>query len=196
VEPPELITIYVPLERHDSFIPPLADLGDKVKEAWVLDEATKKAEKAASDYLVNAGNKGWSLGFEGLPPENYQEGQTPLFPRLRFFMFLQPPISQADTEGLLKAIFQLRKTGDLAKDPILVDSPENRGYLALGLADFKAADDSLFTESLETRRTSASRDSTMASFAYWISEASNKVSIKLPREISSLPGLGGEVAAQ
>ncbi|MDR2406078.1 MAG: SurA N-terminal domain-containing protein [Deltaproteobacteria bacterium] len=182
---PELMVIYMPVERRDSVIPPLTDetVSEKAKEGFIQEAALNIALKTAEAYTDAAKRLGFSLGLDTFPKDKIDQGVTDFFPRLRFLYMTQPPVNAADPNQLFDALFQLSSTGDVADKPIAVELPDGKGYLVVGLADFKAADESTISSNLEPMRQQAMDSASQSSYAIWSSEEIGKMDLRLPREV-------------
>ena len=156
VDARDVLSVYVPLERRDSFIPELDDPRTKeaVKKAWIDAESFKKAREAAEALIKDAKENGsFVQAARALSSGSPELGSTPIVAR-REILAAPEPVSLSDFSLLLKAAFSLSRPGETAPEPIHVESPEKRGFLALSLRDYKPADDAQFQKSAEEWRSS------------------------------------------
>jgi hypothetical protein len=175
----------MPTERHESFIPPLEDqeVQELARQGWILAAAEHLTLKQAEEYVASAKRLGFSVAQDSLPNGSFEAGTTDFFPRLRFLNMTKAPVNAADPNGLLQAIFQLSKTGDVAEKPITVNLPEGKGFLVVGLADFKAADQSAISGVLETSRQRARDSAAQNSLNLWVGDEVMRIKLRLPLEV-------------
>jgi hypothetical protein len=182
---PEMLVIYMPTERIESYVPTLEDEEARAsaREGWIRESATTLASKQAEEYIVAARRLGFSMALDSLPPESVDSGTTDFFPRLRLLGMVQPPVNAADIGQLYSAVFQLAATGDVADRPITVNLPDNPGFLAVGLADFRKADPAPLADSLGALRQQAVEMAAQGAFSIWAGNQVMRVNLRLPPEV-------------
>jgi peptidyl-prolyl cis-trans isomerase D len=182
---PELLVIYMPTNKQESVIPPLEDgpVKDKSREGFIKDASLNIARETSVRYIQAAKESGFSNALDSFPQKNLDSGTTEFLPRLRLVLMTQPPVNAANPNELFEAIFQLAKTGDIADSPISVELPDGKGFLAISLADFQAANEALIEPNLEPRRQQAMDAAAQSAFALWSSEEIGKLDLKLPQEV-------------
>jgi hypothetical protein len=149
----------------------------------VDDEALKLAEAGARGLIASLGGRQLDAAVRDLRNDGVTTGTSGFFRRLRFDSDTQPPLSQADRDGALKALFALHKVGDSSPEPVPTQAADAKGYLVLSLNGFRAASDSVFDQSEKTRRDSAVQDVSEAAYTYWTYARTAAAAVSLPLEI-------------
>ncbi|MDR1545515.1 MAG: SurA N-terminal domain-containing protein [Deltaproteobacteria bacterium] len=191
VEGPESLIVYVPLERRDSFIPPLDDpeIRQAAVAAWIEARASELAAQAAEDFLKAAADQGWDAAETDLSAAAEQgraeTGQTPLLGRFRFFE-AGPPVAAGEPLQLLEALLRLNRPGDVAPRPVPVESSEAPGFVVLSATAFEAADESTLTAAdVESRQRFARGNLGRNAFNFWAGGRSAAVKLTLPPAIEA-----------
>ena len=141
VEKENRLVLYEPLERQESFIPGLADIKTEVTEAWIDDQALRKSRLAASAFLTQAAEAGWSQALAEIPAAAaIQTGQSGPANRLR--MIGAAPFDQVDAMHMLAALFSVGRAGEVAPTPVRGQLGGQAGTFALTLTKLDAADES------------------------------------------------------
>ncbi|MDR2459435.1 MAG: SurA N-terminal domain-containing protein [Deltaproteobacteria bacterium] len=182
--PSGALLIYVPLDRKESYVPPLTDPEtlEQVRASWIATQTMIDASLAAQNLIDTAPN---SQDFVEAAAEILGQAQTGIvdfIPRMAIGSAPEP-VNLASGEALLMAILELRRPGDINTTPLAVDTPTTKGYLVLSLKDFRPADEAAFQETLAWRRDTAWNNYSGPIFIYWANENMRKVEIRLPQEL-------------
>ncbi|MDR1079570.1 MAG: SurA N-terminal domain-containing protein, partial [Deltaproteobacteria bacterium] len=185
VDGTDLLSLYIPLERRESYVPELSDpeTADSVKAAWTEGEALKLAEAAARELISGRGTRTLDAAVKAAGTPGVTTGTSGFFRRLRFESDTQPPVSTADRDGVLRALFSFHSVGDTAANPVPAGTPEARGYLVLALNGFRTAPETVFDQTEKSRREASVQDVSEAAYAFWTSSRTAQASIVLPPEI-------------
>lgn len=139
VEKDDYLALYVPLERRDSFIPPLEEVKDAVMDAWVNQEAARLAKVKTESFIKQAQEKGWQGAIEAEKPEDFQRGDTEL--GQRGAILSSAVFSQADPLEMEAAVFSVAATGDIVPTTVLGEYDGQPGCFALFVTKFEKADE-------------------------------------------------------
>ncbi|MDR3154417.1 MAG: SurA N-terminal domain-containing protein [Deltaproteobacteria bacterium] len=183
VDGPELLALYTPVERRESFVPAFSDPGveDEIKAAWTADASLRKAGEAARALIAGRGGRPLDAAAKALGNPGIETGVSGFFRRLRFFTDTQPPLSQGDLLSMAGAIFSLRAVGDTAPEPVPTSSPGAQGgFLVLGLNGQRAAAESAFAASEGARRQSALQDIAQGAYTYWTYARTAEAALVIP----------------
>jgi peptidyl-prolyl cis-trans isomerase D len=181
VDNPDLLVLYTPIEKVESFVPPLTDpeVREQVAQAWKEELAAKMANDAASDFIKAAAENGWDKQIEALSSD-IEHGQTELFARLRFYE-AGAYLAETAPNDLIAEFFRLAKVGDLVRNPLKVENPAKPGYLVLYVnATMTASEEELDEATLANRKKAARDNLASTTYAYWNSNRAAVSQIQLP----------------
>jgi peptidyl-prolyl cis-trans isomerase D len=186
VDTPTVLSLYVPLERKESYIPDFDDpeLKEALKTDWLAAESLKKAEEAAIKLIEAQKEEGFVKAAKAISEGSPEMGSTPLAAR-REILSAQEPISLSDLGLLIKTVFSLARTGDTSKVPIPTDAGNRPGYLVISLRDFKAADDKDFENALSEWRSNFGQAAASESFVLWVTSRTGQVQLRIPPELQA-----------
>lgn len=143
VEKEDRLALYEPIERRDSFVPPLGDIKTEVTEAWIDDQALRKSRETASAFIGLAAAQGWGQAVDELSESAaVKTGQSGPSPRLR--LIGAAPFDQVEAMQMLAALLSVTKAGEVAPTPVAGWLDGQTGTFALTLTKFEKADDSIF----------------------------------------------------
>jgi hypothetical protein len=186
VDTPQLLALYVPLEKKDSFLPELTD--PAVKEAarrdFIRAESIKMSEEAAKELIESLKETSFTDAAKALSQGSPELGSTPLSAR-REILSVPGPISLSDITLLIKTVFSLSRIGESATEPIPVNSDDLNGYLVLSLRDFKAADDKDFEAAIREWRSNYGQNSATDGLTLWLTSRTGEVKIRIPPELQA-----------
>ncbi|MGL4208843.1 MAG: peptidylprolyl isomerase, partial [Candidatus Adiutrix sp.] len=77
IETENLLVLYKPLERKESYIPNLADVVDEVTAAWLDQEATRLASLSATSFIATLNTSSLAGATVDTPP-SVSRGETPM----------------------------------------------------------------------------------------------------------------------
>ncbi|MDR1040434.1 MAG: SurA N-terminal domain-containing protein [Deltaproteobacteria bacterium] len=180
------LALYVPLERRDSFVPELSEPETQatVKAAWIVDESSRLAEAGARSLISGRGDRQLDVAARAMGNAAVTTGTSGFFRRLRFDTDTQPPLSQADRDQTLRALFSLHSVGDTAPEPVsAAGTDDSPGYLVLGLNAFRRAPQNVFDQTEQVRREAAVQDVAEAAYTFWTYSRTAEASVSLPPEI-------------
>ncbi|MDR2349383.1 MAG: SurA N-terminal domain-containing protein [Deltaproteobacteria bacterium] len=185
VDTPGLLTLFVPLEKKESFVPPLTDedVRESVKVAWIASEAFKKTESLARELVETASDIPFSEAAEKFSDRGITLGVTTDFPRVQVFFTDQEPLVFADRGELINSLFKLTEAGMVAPEPLRIDAGAFKGHLVISLNEFARADENNFRLSEGSRRDNALDSRANESFSLWIEAVARKVDLRLPPEL-------------
>ncbi|MDR1037668.1 MAG: SurA N-terminal domain-containing protein [Deltaproteobacteria bacterium] len=185
VDTATVMSLYIPLEREESFVPELSDpdTREAATAAWTQDEALKLALADAEGVIAGRGTRTLDAAAKADAREGVTTGTSGFFRRLRFESDTQAPVSTADREALLKALFSLHAVGETAPEPIPAGAQDARGYLVLALNGFRTAPEPVFSQTEKSRREGAVQDISEAAYTYWTYTRTAAASVSLPAEI-------------
>jgi peptidyl-prolyl cis-trans isomerase D len=186
VDSPLLLTLYVPLERRESYVPELKDplVTEAVQRDWIKAESLKKSEEAALAFIDSLKETSFVSAAKALKEGSPELGSTPLSPR-REILSAPEPISLSDLSILIKTVFGFSRVGESSSLPIPVSSGDKKGYLLLSLRDFKAADDLEFEASLREWRDNFGPNAASEAYSLWITSRTGEIKLTIPPELQA-----------
>lgn len=145
VEKENALVAYVPLERVDSFIPPLEEINDTVVAAWVEDEALRLARLDAAHFAAQAG-RDWDQALAGLPAgAQVSVGRTGLGARTALLAD-NPDLTRINQMEYFASVCSVAAVGQVSPLPAAGSDRDGRtGIFVLRLADFQPVDEGQLT---------------------------------------------------
>lgn len=145
VEKETRLTLYEPVERRESFVPPLDEIKPEVTEAWINYQAVRKARETASAFLARAAGEGWNTALTDLPA-SAEVGIGRNEPAGRLRLIGEAPFDMVDSLQMLAAVYSVAEAGQVSPHPVTGALDGRPGVFALTLTQLEKADDSILDE--------------------------------------------------
>lgn len=140
IEAENFMVLYEPLERQESFVPPLADIKDQVTTAWIEAQADLKARQAASDFLAAAAKDGWDKALAASSKNDLiKKGRSEQAGRTD--MVSVAPFEVVDSLEMMAAAHSVAEVDQVSPHPVSGELKGQRGAYALKLAKLEKADE-------------------------------------------------------
>ncbi|MGL4208763.1 MAG: hypothetical protein ACRCTY_05190, partial [Candidatus Adiutrix sp.] len=141
VETENLLVLYKPLEREESYIPNLADVADEVTAAWLDQEATRLASLSATSFIATLTTSSLAGATVDTPP-SVSRGETPM--QRRASLSTEEIFSRLAPQPMLAAVYSVTQPGQIAPTVVPGELAGDSGVFVLALKALEPADKEFF----------------------------------------------------
>lgn len=143
VEKNDHLTVFTPLTRQESRIPPLDEVRESVTQAWISQEAGRQTKVEAQEFIKKAVEAGWDQARASLAGDRASSGTSELAPRTA--LIGTGPFSGAQPLEMLASLFSMAKASEVSPLPVFgINADGEAGCFVLAMAEFAKADEAEF----------------------------------------------------